>query len=69
MGKKKKGEEPMHAPSPAKNPPTQVKIAFDTNEELEEVRAIAKSTGRSLTAFVMVAVREKVRRVKEGKNG
>jgi Ribbon-helix-helix protein, copG family len=65
MGKKKGAKEPMGSSQPAKSPPTQAKLELP-HEELEEVRRIAKETGRSLTAFIRVAVREAVARHKKG---
>jgi hypothetical protein len=70
MGKKKRSEKPMPAPapSPAKKQPTQAKLELPP-EEFEEVRRIAKQTGRSLVAFIRIAVQREVKRIKEGKNG
>lgn len=66
MAKKKKVEAPMPAPAPAKKRPTQTKIELPP-EELEDVRAVARSIGLTLASFVKMSVLKEVRRIKEGK--
>lgn len=67
MAKKKKGKQPMPAPPPAKVRATQAKVEFDP-DQLEEIRRVAKSTGRSLTSFIKICILEKMKRLKSGEN-
>lgn len=53
------------SPSKAKRP-TQAKIVLSA-EELEAIRSLARERGMALTTFIRVAVKDKVRRITEGK--
>lgn len=69
MAKKKKVEAPVPAQPPVKpveKRPTQTKIELPP-DELAAIRELARSLGMTLATFVKVAVKEKVRRIKEGK--
>ena len=54
------------APMPVKKRPTQAKIELPP-DELEEIRSVARELGLTLAGFVKLAVKEKVRRIKRGK--
>ena len=51
--------------APVKKRPTQSKLELPA-EELEEVRAVARSIGLPLATFIRLAVLEKVRKIQEG---
>ncbi len=65
MAKKKTGGRKVTATD--EKTTTQARIELPT-EEFEQVRAVAKSIGLSVSAFIRMAVLKEARRIREGRD-